>query len=229
MPRPPRPNARATKTNLRVARAVRAGAPRRTRGARTNRDERRRAPRLRSGRDWWPRPRARRRARRSCCPAGGSRPLAKRAAVWLVARGPARPPRPRTACRDRRLANSPRCDAAAPVNAPRSWPNSCECASSRESSAQLNFTYAPGAAALLVDFGGDALLAGAGFAEDQHGREPRAGASQSVASAHHRGRDAGQRGGPLRARNGSFIHHGEHATDAHHAVRAAARPGVVTG
>ena len=67
--------------------------------------------------------------------------------------------------------NLPSCCRCAPVNAPRSWPNSALSASSRGIAARLTaMNGASGVARLAVNQPRQQLLAGAALAEDQHRR-----------------------------------------------------------
>ena len=83
--------------------------------------------------------------------------------------------------------NLPRRSATAPVNAPRTWPNSSLSISSSGIAAQLTSTNGAGApAAERVDRARDQLLAGAVLAVDQHAAVGRRGHRDLLAQLPHR-------------------------------------------
>ena len=72
------------------------------------------------------------------------------------------------------ISNLPICFSVAPVNAPRSWPNSSDSISSSGIAAQLTWTNRSlRAQAAAMDRPRDQFLADAALAEDQHGRVGR--------------------------------------------------------
>ena len=88
------------------------------------------------------------------------------------------------ACRRRRARTGRACGAVAPVNAPRSWPNSSLSISSGGIAAQLTLTNGLSRQrAVAVDRARDQLLAGAALAGDQHARCGSARPSRSGANS----------------------------------------------
>ena len=89
--------------------------------------------------------------------------------------------------------NLPMRRRSAPVNAPRSWPNSSLSSSGSGMAAQLIARKgASAAAAVLIDRPGHQLLSRPAFAEDQHGHVLRGDAADRLVELLHRRRAAHQ-------------------------------------
>ena len=87
--------------------------------------------------------------------------------------------------------NRPRRSRSAPVNAPRTWPNSSLSSSGSGTALQLIATNGAGLArAVIVERARDELLAGAALADDHDRQRGRGGAIDDVEHAHHRRRAA---------------------------------------
>jgi hypothetical protein len=129
----------------------------------------------------WPGQCARRRSRaRQPAANGWSRPSgwcvpARSAADSFATPAPDRRSRRGTRCRRRPLRSSRRDRWVAPVNEPRSWPNSSDWISAGAMAPQLTATKAPLARPRLLVYGlRGQLLAAAAFAADENGRIDRA-------------------------------------------------------
>ena len=135
------------------------------------------------------------------CRRGASpRAPAARAAAWPAARAACRRSRRAAACRPAASSNLPARCSVAPVNAPRSWPNSSLSSSSRGIAEQLMRDERPAPARrVVVDDLGDELLAGAALALDEHRRVGIRDAADRLVDLLHRRAVADDRDADLEA------------------------------
>ena len=124
----------------------------------------------RAGRGAWRRPRAHRPRTARCRRRGESRRFPARAAAWPASLLGSSPISSRKIVPPLATSNRPTRCSSAPVNAPLRWPNSSLSIRVSGSAPQLTATNGLSARRLCSMHGpGDQLLAGAGFAQDQHG------------------------------------------------------------
>ena len=124
----------------------------------------------------------------------------RRSFGWRSSRSDRRP-RPGSSVPVCAISNLPSFRACAPVNAPRSWPNSSRLEQlGRQRRAVHRHEGAVAARALAVDRARDQLLAGARFPRDEHGRRGVGDLTDDLVHAPHRRGSADQLVEPLAAR-----------------------------
>ncbi len=136
-----------------------------------------------AGRRWLPRRSARRRGAPRSRRCAAPRPIRARAAAWPAAPTASSPISSRKSVPPLACSIRPARAPAAPVNAPRAWPNSSFSSSESVSAAQFSATNGLSARGLLgVDRARHQLFPGAGFAGDEHRARRRGGADDRAPS-----------------------------------------------